>query len=103
MILIKRSLLATIIILMTCVQAFGDNKIPWHQRNFDNVPRISAEKARNLLLAGIKMIIIDVPWTKKGYDHSHVCAAIMVSTHAEEIDRLLRKIPKNYIIIAYCK
>ena len=88
---------------MMCGQVFGGNKIPWHQRNFDNVPRISAEKARNLLLAGVKMIIVDVPWTKKGYDHSHVCSAIMGSTHAEKIDRLLRKIPKNYIIIAYCK
>jgi len=100
---IKKFVLTVIFIVMMCGQAFGGNKIPWHQRNFDNVPRISAEKARKFLLAGVKMIIVDVPWTKGGYDHSHVCGAIMTSTHADKIDRLLRKIPKNYIIMAYCK
>jgi hypothetical protein len=86
-----------------CTPVSGEKKITWDQRHFPNAPRISAEAALKLLLAGVKMIIIDVPWKDEGYREGHICGAIKGSTHAKELDRLIKKIPKNYIILSYCK
>ena len=90
-----------VLTFLFCAQAPAQKKIPWHTRAFPNAPRISVEKARKLLLAGVKMVIIDIPWSKEGFDQGHICGAIKGSAHADKLDRLIKKIPKNYIILSY--
>lgn len=85
-----------------CAPVSGEKKIPWGQRHFPNAPRISAEKALKLLMAGRKMIIIDVPWSNEGFDEGHICGAIKCyAGQTKKLDRLIKKIPKNYIILSY--
>lgn len=84
-----------------CTPVSGEKKITWDQRHFPNAPRISAEKARQLLLAGVKMVVVDVPWKDAGYRAGHICGAIKGSIDAKKLDRLIKKIPKNYLIISY--
>lgn len=90
-----------VLTFLFCAQAPAQKKIPWHLRAFPNAPRISAEKARKLLLAGVKMVIIDIPWSKEGFAKEKICGAIKGSTNAKKLDRLIKKIPKNYLIISY--
>lgn len=78
-------------------------KIPWHQRHFPNVPRISAEAALKLRLSGQKTIVIDVPWSTKGFNNAHICGAVPTKATAAQLDKLIKKIPKDYIILSYCK
>lgn len=97
----KTILYLTALTFLFCAPVLGEKKIPLSQRHFPNAPRISAEKARKLLLAGVKMVIIDIPWSKEGFDQGHICGAIKGSAHADKLDRLIKKIPKNYIILSY--
>ena len=97
----KTILYLTAFVFLYCTHVTAEQKIPWHQRHFPNAPRISAEKARQLLLAGVKIVIIDVPWSKEGFAKGHICGAITGSIHAKKLDRLIKKIPKNYLIISY--
>lgn len=97
------SLYCAVFIFLSCAHVAADEKVPWHLRHFPDAPRISAEDALNLLLQGKKIIIIDIPWSNEGYRDGHICGAIKGSTHADKLDRLIKKIPKNYIILSYCK
>ena len=98
-------LILVIFLLAICCQAHaGNNKIPWAQRHFPNAPRISAKDALKLLLQGRKIIIVDIPWTDKEYYESHICGAIKgPPLYVKQLDRFIKKIPKNYIILSYCK
>ena len=99
---IKRITIYLIVFIFLFTAHVGaDKKIPWHVRHFPNIPRISAEKALKLLLASVKIVIVDIPWSKKGFDEGHVCGAIKGSAHADKLDHLIKKIPKNYIILSY--
>jgi hypothetical protein len=97
----RTTLFFIVLTFLFCAPVSGEKKIPWEQRHFPNAPRISAEKARQLLLAGVKMIIVDVPWSKDGFDEGHICGAIYGTTRADKLDRWIKKIPKNYIILSY--
>ena len=92
-----------VLTFLFCASVSGQKKISWGQRHFPNAPRISAENALNLMLQGKKIIIIDIPWSDEGYRNGHICGAIKGSTHAKNLDRLNKKIPRNYIILSYCK
>lgn len=97
----KTILYLTALTFLFCAPVSGEKKIPLSQRHFPNAPRISAEKARKLLLAGVKMVIIDIPWSKEGFDKGHICGAIKVSTNEKKLNHLIKKIPKNYLVISY--
>ena len=73
----------------------------WHVRHFPNAPRITPEQAKNLYLTTPKIIVIGVPWTKKGWEEKHICGAIRTNVNADVLDRLIKKIPKEYIILSY--
>ena len=90
-----------VLTFLFCASVSGQKKIPWEQRHFPNAPKISAEKGLKLLMAGVKMIIIDIPWSKEGFAEGHICGAITGSIDAKKLDRLIKKIPKNYLIISY--
>jgi len=97
----KTILYLTAFVFLFCAHVAAEKKIPWHLRHFPNAPRISAEKALKLLLAGVKMVIIDIPWSKEGFAKGHICGAMTGSIVAKKLDRLIKKIPKNYLIISY--
>lgn len=80
-------------------------EVPWDLKHFDEdqVPRISAEDAMKLMRSGIKIFMVDVPWSDKEYHKEHVCGAIKGAIEAEYLDRLIKKIPKDFLIISYCK
>ena len=90
-----------VLTFLFCASVSGQKKIPWGQRHFPNAPRISAEKALRLLMAGVRMVIIDIPWSKGGFAEGHICGAITGFVDAKKLDRLIKKIPKNYLIISY--
>lgn len=81
----------------------GSQNTPWHLRHFPRAPRISAQDALKLYRSGQKVIVIDIPWSKEGFNKGHICGAVSTSVEAEKLDRLIKKIPKNYIILSYCK
>lgn len=83
--------------------AFAENKIPWENRHFPNVPRISAEEAKVYQRSGAKIIIIDIPFSKKEFQDSHICGAIPATTKAHHLDRIIKKLPKGCIVFSYCK
>jgi hypothetical protein len=82
--------------------SFGQSKeIPWEQRHFPTAPRITAQEAMQLKMSGLKIILIDAPWGKEDFMEGHVCGAIPTRWDAKSLDRLISKIPKDYVILAY--
>jgi hypothetical protein len=92
-----------ILFLFVPATSFSDSNIPWQSRHFPDAPRISAEQALVLRTSNVKMAVIDAPYSSEGYNESHICGAIQTNFSAEALDRLIKKIPKNYLIISYCK
>ncbi|PID78159.1 MAG: hypothetical protein CSB21_01660 [Deltaproteobacteria bacterium] len=91
------------LVLFLCSSSFvlAKKKVPWHLRHFPNAPRITAKQALIIKKSNPKVVLIDVPWSKKGFEKGHICGAIPTSVEAGPLDRLISKIPRDYIILSY--
>ncbi len=79
----------------------GELEKPWETRHFPNAPRISADQALNFFNTGQKVVLIDIPWTNEGFEKGHVCGAIKAKTNPIILDKIIKRIPKQYIIFSY--
>lgn len=90
-------------ILLFFSQVSAEKKLSLSQRHFPNAPRISAKEALKLYMSGVKMVIIDIPFSDKEFNKSRICGTIKGSLNEKKLDRFMKKVPKNYVILSYCK